>query len=153
MNMIEIKKAAEENIPELVDLRIKFTCEVNHTKFYDPGYPEALYNYMKKAMTKDEFITWIALDGNKIVGTTGICFYNLPPTLKNNSGRTAYIMNVYTLKEYRHRGIAYSLFEKVLEEAKRKDCGIVYLNATDEGRPLYKKFGFVPKENQMMYII
>jgi len=151
--MIEIKKAAEENIPDLVDIRIKFMCEVNSTINYDPKLPESLYKYMKETMPKDEFITWIAVDRDKIVGTSAICFYNLPPTSNNVSGKTAYIMNVYTLEEYRHRGIAYSLFEKVLNEARKKDCGIVYLNATEGGRPLYEKFGFEPKGNQMMYII
>lgn len=151
--MIEIKKAVEENIPELVDLRIKFVCEVNHTQEYDPDFSNSLYNYMKEAMTQNEFITWIAADGNKIIGTSAICFYNLPPTLMNISGKTGYIMSVYTVKEYRHRGIAYNLFRKTLEEAKLRKCGIVYLNATDEGRPLYEKFGFQPKDNQMMYII
>ncbi|MDV3428589.1 MAG: GNAT family N-acetyltransferase [Bacillota bacterium] len=151
--MIEIKKAAEENISDLVDIRIRFMCEINHTANYDLRLPETLNNYMKETMIKDEFITWIAVDRNKIVGTSAICFYNLPPTSNNVSGKTAYIMNVYTLEEYRHRGIAYSLFGKVLEEARRKDCGIVYLNATEDGRPLYEKFGFEPKGNQMMYII
>lgn len=151
--MIEFKKAGEENIPDLVDIRIKFMCQINKTINYDPKLPESIYKYMKETIPKGEFITWLAMDGDKIIGTSSICFYNLPPTTSNVSGKTAYIMNVYTLEEYRHRGIAYSLFEKTLEEARIKDCGIVYLNATEEGSLLYKKFDFKPKGNQMMYVI
>ena len=50
---------------------------------------------------------------------------NTPPLFKKINGdilyldgRVAYIMNMYTLPEYRRKGIAKILFDKLVEEAK-----------------------------------
>jgi GNAT superfamily N-acetyltransferase len=71
-------------------------------------------------MPKDRFIAWIAEEDGKVIGTSGLCFYTLAPSHNNMSGGVAYIQNMYTLPEYRGRGIAKVLFDKVLTEAKER---------------------------------
>jgi len=151
--MIEIVKATLKDIDELVNLRIKFMCEVNDTAAYNTNLPKSLKGYFEEHIVNDSFVSWLAKDEEKIVAMSGICFYSLPPTLKNLSGKTAYIMNMYTLTEYRKLGIASKLFNKMIEEAKDKKSGVIYLHATAAGRPLYEKFGFKITDNEMIYRI
>lgn len=58
-------------------------------------------------------------------------------------------MNMYTAPDYRNRGIAKLLFEKVLEEAKCLGYKKICLHATDVGQNLYKKYGFELTNSEM----
>jgi RimJ/RimL family protein N-acetyltransferase len=60
-----------------------------------------------------------------------------------DDGRTAQIEDVNTLGGYRGRGLARSVVQRALEEAKR-DCDLVFLEALadDWPRELYRKLGF-----------
>lgn len=71
------------------------------------------------------------------------------PTYHNPSGRKAYIMNMYTRPEYRRRGIAYHTLDLLVKEIRRRGITSISLEATDMGRPLYKKYGFLPMEHEM----
>lgn len=71
------------------------------------------------------------------------------PTYHNPSGRKAYIMNMYTRPEYRRRGIAYHTLDLLVKEIRRRGILSISLEATDMGRPLYEKYGFLPMEHEM----
>ncbi len=145
------RKAAMEDINELVRLRIDFLNEVQVTVGQnDEELTKQTFEYLKINMQNDSFVSWLALDNDKIVGTSGICFYTIPPSFKNITGKNAYIMNMYTIPGYRSRGIANELFQSVVKEAKNRGCGKITLNATDMGRPLYLKNGFVDSHGDMV---
>jgi ribosomal protein S18 acetylase RimI-like enzyme len=98
-----------------------------------------------------DYINWLALDGDKIVSTGGICFNSIPPNFANITGDRAYILNVYTEPQYRRKGISKALFEKLMEEAKQRGVAQVSLHATVDGKPLYELFGFKPKATEMVW--
>ena len=58
-------------------------------------------------------------------------------------------MNMYTAPAYRNRGIAYHTLELLVAEAKKRGVGHISLEATEMGRPLYEKFGFVQMRGEM----
>ncbi|MDF2985934.1 MAG: GCN5-related N-acetyltransferase [Eubacterium sp.] len=146
------RKATIEDINELVRLRIDFVREVQKVESTegDEQLIETLTEYFGETMKEDAFISWLAIEDGRIVGTSGVCFYKLPPSFKNISGKTAYIMNMYTLPDFRGKGIANILFQKIVEEAKNHGCEKITLNATDMGRPIYRKYGFVDSQNDMI---
>ncbi len=65
-------------------------------------------------------------------------------------GRVAYIMNMYTLQEYRRQGIARILFDKIVEEAKSLGYRKITLHAKEMGRKLYENFEFVEVDDGMV---
>ena len=89
------------------------------------------------------------MSDDKIIGTSGLCFYKRPPSYKNISGEVAYIMNMYTEPQYRCQGIASTIFEKTVSEAKAMGYKKICLNATEMGKPLYMKFGFKDVDGEM----
>ena len=60
-----------------------------------------------------------------------------------------YIMNMYTNPEDRRLGIAYKTLDMLIRDTKSKGITAISLEATDMGRPLYEKYGFVKKNDEM----
>ena len=71
------------------------------------------------------------------------------PTFHNPSGEKAYIMNMYTAPDYRRQGIALKTLDILVKDIKSKGITEISLEATDMGRPLYEKYGFVAADNEM----
>lgn len=106
----------------------------------------------KKALIDDSHIAYLVFDGETFAGSGGVSFFQVMPTYHNTSGKKAYIMNMYTVPKYRRRGIAYQTLDKLVKEAKDKGIFAISLEATDMGRPLYEKYGFVKMEHEMELI-
>ncbi len=111
------------------------------------------YEYYKRALASGEHIAYLVYDGESFVGAGGVSFYQVMPTYHNPSGRKAYIMNMYTVPEYRRKGIAYCTLDLLVKEAQEQDVSQISLEATEAGRPLYEKYGFVMMEDEMEIII
>lgn len=73
------------------------------------------------------------------------------PTYHNPSGQKAYIMNMYTAPGYRRQGIAYKTLDLLVKEARKQDISQIALEATEDWRPLYEKYGFVAMQNEMVF--
>ena len=56
---------------------------------------------------------------------------------------------MYTHPEYRRKGIAYKTLNLLVLNAKERGISHITLEATDMGRPLYEKFGFVKMQDEM----
>lgn len=107
------------------------------------------YAYYQRALTDGTHTAYLVFDGECLVGTGGISYFQVMPTYHNPDGYKAYIMNMYTAPEYRRRGIAYKTLELLTEDAKKRGITAISLEATEMGRPLYEKFGFVKMNDEM----
>lgn len=107
------------------------------------------YNYYQKALCDDSHIAYLVFDGTRFVGAGAVSFFQIMPTYHNLSGNKAYIMNMYTRPEYRRRGIAIKILDMLIKESKNRGITAISLEATDMGRPLYEKYGFVKMNNEM----
>lgn len=105
--------------------------------------------YYKEALRDKSHIAYLVFDGDNFVGAGGISFFQVMPTYHNPTGKKAYIMNMYTAPEYRRNGIAYKMLDLLVTEAKSMGISAISLQATDMGKPLYEKFGFIEMENEM----
>jgi ribosomal protein S18 acetylase RimI-like enzyme len=59
-------------------------------------------------------------------------------------GPEAIILNVYVERDWRRRGVAEALMRAVLEALAARGISRVVLHASDDGRRLYERLGFVP---------
>lgn len=66
------------------------------------------------------------------------------------NGREAIVLNVFTERAWRRKGIARLLMQHVLDWASGADIDRLVLHASGEGRPLYARIGFVPS-GEMRY--
>lgn len=111
----------------------------------------ALLDYYTRHIADGTFASWLAVDGERIVGTSGMSFVEKPPYFGCPSGKMGLLSSMYTDPEYRRRGIARELLSRVIEEARRYGCGTVQITASDMGVLLYTNFGFVKNGNFMQY--
>lgn len=148
---IEYKKLTEKELDIFIEIRINQLCEEGVKE--DTDLRPALCDYYKRHISDGTFISWIAMDRDKIVGTSGISFVEKPPYFGCPSGKLGLISGMYTSKEYRRQGIAKKLLSNVVNEAKEYGCNVVQVTASDMGVFLYKDFGFEKNHNFMQYRI
>ena len=150
MNLI-YKKATIEDIDILTEIRVEVLRAANKLPV-DTNMDEVRkqsYNYYKNALCNGTHIAYLVLAENQVVGTGGVSFFQVMPTYHNPSGKKAYIMNMYTKPQYRRKGIAYKALDKLIKDTKNKRITAISLEATDMGRPLYEKYGFIKMNDEM----
>jgi len=147
------RKADINDADILAKIRSKFLAEANDTEAEREQMEAANRAYFEKTLADDSFVAWLALEGNKIVATSGLSFYAVPPHHSNPSRNVAFVMNMYTLPEYRRQGLATRLLEMIVDEAKSRGYKKITLSATEMGRPLYEKFGFKDDSGAMVIYI
>jgi GNAT superfamily N-acetyltransferase len=81
--------------------------------------------------------------GKQIVAAGTLALFVRPPYPGNLAGVEGYLLNMYTLPEWRQQGLATALLDAITAYAKARELGKVWLHASDEGRPLYERIGFV----------
>ena len=150
----EYKKATIADIDELVRTRIIVLRTANKlSNDVDMSLVEKeSYEYYKSTLETGEHIAYLVYDNETFIGVGGVSFYNVMPTYHNPTGKKAYIMNVYTAPGYRRQGIAFHTLDLLINDAKEQGVLQIALEATEIGRPLYEKYGFVKMEDEMELI-
>ncbi len=147
--MLSYQKLTEEKVDRFIEMRINQLREEGATE--DIDLVPALKDYYGRHMSDGTYVSWLAMDGDKIVGTSGMSFVEKPPYFGCPSGRIGLLSSMFTDPGYRRMGIAKELLARVVEEARAYGCGTVQITASDMGVLLYTDFGFVKNGNFMQY--
>ena len=147
--MINYRKLTKEDLDTFIDMRIKQLREEGAKE--DIDIVPALKDYYNRHLSDETFVSWLAVDGDKIVGTSGMSFVEKPPYFSCPTGRIGLLSSMFTDPSYRRMGIAKELLSRVVEEAKNYGCGSVQITASDMGVLLYTDFGFEKNGNFMQY--
>ena len=146
---IQYRKMTPSDVDTFISMRIKQLREEGATE--DIDLIPALKDYYGRHMADGTFVSWLAVDGEKIVGTSGMSFVEKPPYFSCPTGRLGLLSSMFTDPSYRRMGIAKELLSRVVDEARKYGCGSVQITASDMGVLLYTDFGFVKNGNFMQY--
>ncbi len=149
------KRLTEAELDTFINMRItqlteEYTSEGREVP-KDVDLKAALLDFYHKHMADGTFVSWLAMDGDKIIGTSGMSFVEKPPYFTCPSGRLGLLSSMYTDPNYRRLGIARELLHRVVEEARSYGCGAVHITASDMGVKLYTAYGFKHNGNFMQY--
>jgi GNAT superfamily N-acetyltransferase len=114
--------------------------------------------YLRDALPKGEYIGWLASTASgEVVAGAGVQLRRLLPHPMTRAGehriadgRQAIVLNVFSERAWRRRGLAALLMARVMEWARDAEIDTLVLHASDEGRALYERLGFV-QTNEMRY--
>ena len=146
---LEYRRLTKNDLEVFIDIRIKQLREEGAKE--DIDLKSALKDYYDRHMSDGTFVSWLAVDGDKIVGTSGMSFVEKPPYFGCPNGKIGLLSSMFTDKDYRRQGIAKELLSRVVNEAREYGCGTVQITASDMGVLLYTDFGFVKNGNFMHY--
>lgn len=146
---IEYKRLTEKELDIFIVMRINQLREEGAKEEMDLA--PALKQYYMRHMADGTFVSWLAFDGDRIIGTSGMSFVEKPPYFGCPSGKIGLLSSMFTHPDYRRKGIAKELLSRVVNEAKVFGCGTVQITASDMGVKLYSDFGFVHNANFMQY--
>jgi ribosomal protein S18 acetylase RimI-like enzyme len=143
------RRAKIEDVTALVALRRAFLEEISGTKVSEPKIVESLAGYFSDGITSGQFVAFLTQAHSQVIASSGLVIHRHPPSVNNPTGREAYIMNMYTVPEYRRRGIATKLLDMLVDHARENGCGKVSLHAMEKGGAIYSRAGFEKIETEM----
>ena len=152
---IVYKKLTFDELDTFIDMRIKQLTEEYESEGKevprDVDLRSALNDFYHRHIKDGTFVSWLAMDGKKIVGTSGMSFVEKPPYFTCPTGRLGLLSSMFTDPGYRRMGIAKELLDRVVNEAREYGCGAVHITASDMGVKLYTAYGFKHNGNFMQY--
>lgn len=149
--MITYRLANADDISLILDFRIETSRESNSLS-NNRVFDDNIFKMTKLYFLEEDQSTALALIDEKLVGCATMCYITYMPTYAHPTGKRAHLMNVYTKKAYRRQGIASKLVTMLMDEAWERGVTEINLDATDAGRPLYKKLGFEDSTECMVFI-
>lgn len=148
---MRIYKSGEEDKDSFVKLRIELFDELGERdeKITEAELKRELESYYLEHINKDFFCWFAEIDG-KVIGVASMCMFCRIPYYQNPVGLEGYILNVFTLPQYRKNGAASRLVKEIIDFSRKGSIKRLWLNASDAGRKIYKTLGFSDSyENQM----
>jgi GNAT superfamily N-acetyltransferase len=127
-----------------------------HAMFAELGYSEEsraamdveARAYLARAFEDRTYHHWFIDGVDGVAAGAGVSVNPFCPGPRYPRPRRAWILNVYTEPEFRRRGMAGRLVEAAIEWCRAEGIRAVYLHASDQGRRVYERMGFV-SSNEM----
>jgi ribosomal protein S18 acetylase RimI-like enzyme len=102
-------------------------------------------------ISEGKYLGWITEDEGRPIASAGMLILDWPPHPLDPAGESrAYLLNIFVEPDYRRRGLARSLIELCMAEARRRNIRVVSLHASREGAPAYADLGF-KTTNEMLF--
>jgi GNAT superfamily N-acetyltransferase len=144
-----IERAGPEAVETIVEHRRAIFAESGHGDSALSAMATAFRPWLEQRMRRDEYLGWLAVADDRVVAGAGLWLIDWPPGMLDPTLPRADILNVYTIPEYRRRGMARALVAAAVEWCRtNRAVRVVRLNSTPAGRTLYESLGFQP-ENAM----
>ena len=115
-----------------------------------PELETSVRDYYRRALPAGAHTAVLVMAGDRLVATGGLDFRREMPSYGNPTGRSGYVMNIWTDPDFRGRGIARRVLDLLTAAARERGCLSVSLHATDMGRPLYRRYGFAAEEEMVL---
>jgi GNAT superfamily N-acetyltransferase len=151
---LQISVAREEDLEELVRLRIDFVLDTHPeaTPSQREEAEAATRAYITEGMCRGNYVGYIGRLDGRLACAAALLIYKLPPMTNRIDRTQGHVLNVFTYPEFRRRGYANEMMGFLAEDARRRGIFRLYLNATRMGEPLYRAIGFHEQEEKALVL-
>jgi GNAT superfamily N-acetyltransferase len=145
-----IRQSNKTDIEQLIKMRFDFTAEYQEI---DPNlfesFVEESNQFFEEAIETDRWVIWVAEDKNRIVSHTFLEIIDTVPRPGRKKSPYGYVTNVYTIPEYRSKGIGSMIMDELNKWSI--DNGLTFLMVwpSETSIDFYEKNGF--KRNEEIY--
>lgn len=104
--------------------------------------------WLSDGIPRGDYRAWLAeTDDDEVIAGAGVHLRPIIPRPAPRggvlSGLQGLVVNVWVELPWRRRGIAEALMHEVIADAQSSGLASLVLHASDAGRPLYERLGFV----------
>lgn len=152
MSEATVRRATLDDRDALVRMRLTLLRAIGAADADDDAVlAAAIGDYVAAELPAGRFLAWVGVaDDGEVIACGGLVYVRKPPSPASVSGREAYIMNMYTVPDWRGRGVASRIFAAILAEVRAAGVDLLRLHATEDGRALYARAGFRPLDTEMV---
>ena len=119
---------------------------------WESALVEATADYLRDALPRGAYLGWVAesmRSAPECIGGAGVQLRPILPRPRPagdgiEHGPEAIVLNVYVESAWRRRGVGEALMGAVLTAMTERKVHRIVLHASDHGRRLYERLGFVP---------
>jgi len=110
-----------------------------------PGTEERTREWIAERLASGKLVGFmVKTEDGRIVGSGCIWIREQVPLPFTAHLETPYLMSMYTEPEFRRKGVAKLIAETAIEWCRSHGYERISLDASEEGKSLYEKLGFVP---------
>ncbi|MGI6106037.1 MAG: GNAT family N-acetyltransferase [Raoultibacter sp.] len=151
---MNIRKASIEDLDLLIRVRFDYLTKSGGplSEAERESLTEYMIPYFEQHLEDDTFIAIFAEEEDVIAAVAFLALSDMPASPSFPTGKIGTVLNVLTYEDFRRKGLASQVIERILTEARAQNVRTVRLSATKMGEPLYQKIGFTNAEHQAMTI-
>lgn len=150
MPPLEFNAATVEDLPRIVEMKLAMFSESGHADLLAPDAGELILSDYRRLYATAEAQHFVARSGGIVIACAGAFLKSDLPFRYFNSPSYGFVGDVYTEPAFRGQGCANLLSERVLLWFGSRGIRMVRLLASEAGRPLYAKLGFVPSDEMVL---
>ncbi len=108
--------------------------------------------FFSERLASGRYRAWLVESEGNVIAGAGVIIFDYHSSPLDPTARRPMVVNVFTERNHRRRGIARKLMEVIIAWCKEEGFHSVLLHASDEGKPLYESLGFKPT-NEMRLML
>ena len=138
---------------------VECVCRQRSAMYREAGRPleaieaaeEPFRRWLQPKLKDGSYMGWAMEVGGVVIAGAGLILLDWPPhPLHPAESRRGYLLNVWVDVEHRGRGLAKRLVLAVQAEARRFGVGYMTLHASDLGRPVYERMGWMATDEMAL---
>ena len=148
-----IREATADDVPLIATQRAAMFRDMGRLAPEDASeLVRTTADYLRTALPLGEYLAWVAestTSESESIGGAGVQLRPILPRPRPADdgielGPEALVLNVYVVPEWRRRGVGEALMRSLLTALAERDVRRIVLHASEDGRRLYERLGFVP---------
>ncbi len=142
-----VRRADVTDADSIARLRLAFVREFRGVDD-EESLRSTVREYLEHALPAGEVAVWLAETDGLAVGTGAVTVYER--MMMSGVGREGYVLNMYTVPEWRQKGIGSAIVAAIVDHARSEQMQLALI-ATDAGRLIYERADFVPDNRYMRW--
>ena len=151
--MFIVRQAGATDIPVLAHHRAAMFRDMGQLAVHlEEPLAQATAAWLRDALPRGTYMAWVAEDEGSpgdVIGGAGVQLRPILPRPRSGAddlelGPEAIVLNVYVEPAWRRRGVAEALMRTLLDTLAARGIRRIVLHASDDGRRLYERLGFLP---------